>query len=926
MTSVTSFISNYAIKKGHPFTHTTMISPRRSFYMKDEKVLNKFWILYCNNIIKGDEIVGINECASTYGPLRIDFDFKFPVDIGLKRKYTKKHVEDIIHVYQNILANMIEPSDYDDKMLFCILLEKSKPRIDEGYVKDGFHLHFPHFICDSYIQNVFIRGKIIEKLETDPMFVDFREKVAKNVVDSSSDKLSMPQQIDKIVDQVATKPWLLYGSRKAEHLEAWSVTNCYDESLDTITLNKMFEDQLSQLHGNKEKKNSVRYYLPKLLSIHNHETPTPITDTVQEELDKRQNLMKLRKKAAIKQVRSMEESYADLQVIEQGKLMDMISDRRADDYDEWMNIGWTLFNIGQGCDKALDMWIDFSKRSEKFKEGACEEAWDKMEMKGKTIGSLKQIAKTDDPDAYNEWKGDQLDKLLYDAVQTPKPTHYGIAKVMHKMYEHRFVCADSQHDIWYEFYNHRWHRVDNGISILKLMPTDVSNKFLDFINKLTFKIQNNDWEKEKNEKRRDRAYKILTELGQAPFCGQVLKMCKTLFYNSDLLKNMDENRDILGFENGVYDLKQGMFRDGSPDDYITYSTGRNYFKYSYQDEEIIDLMDYLTKVFVNPKLRYYFLDFTCSCLQGGNRNKTFSVFTGEGDAGKSVIIKLLMMVFGDYAINFPRETFVMGRGSSAGGARPDLARVRGKRIAFVKEIAKNEKLHIGMVKEMTGNDSFFARNLFEKGTDINPMFTLVLMCNEPPQIPAHDEPTWNRIRVLPFESTFPKPNDKKRKVPDSFEEQMRKKIFPQDPHLEDRLAEFAAPLTWLLLERFKTYYKSGLIEPKEVQMSTHSYKVNNDVYMQFIQERIEKTEDKKDFIRLQEAFSDFKSWYIENHPSYAKEKIGKGTFKVEMNKRLEPVDKNSRWCGYKFIVDADEDVEVSQNDLTEDEHATFELD
>ena len=93
----------------------------------------------------------------------------------------------------------------------------------------------------------------------------------------------------------------------------------------------------------------------------------------------------------------MAEVYEDLKVIEDGKIMEMLSDNRADPYDQWIDVGWTLFNVGQGCDKALDMWIEFSKRSEKFKEGKCEEEWDKMELRGKTIATLFFMAQQDSP-------------------------------------------------------------------------------------------------------------------------------------------------------------------------------------------------------------------------------------------------------------------------------------------------------------------------------------------------------------------------------------------------------------------------------------------------------------------------------------------------------------------------------------------------
>lgn len=913
MTTI-DFLANKRVSgQGQPFTHTTIVPYRAKFYLEEDDE-SEFWQRMGRDLVNGVEY-GILEKPSKYGPARFDFDFKMSLDEGLQRKYTLDDIQEIVNVVQNTITQIVDPSEFNKRLTYCILLEKPSPRTDSGYIKDGFHLHFPFFVCDAYTMDCYIRGKLIQKMTNDPVFKNFRENVVKKIVDTKSDKLTFEQQIQKLIDMTATKTWMTYGSIKEKGANEWKVTACFDDVLNRCTIGKIFKQELAVLKNDRKK--SINYYVPRLLSIQGRDKPTLLVDLVKKSADQYYQQKTQRKKSAVKCVRPMEKSLEDLKTIEEGKLMDMIADWRADDHDQWRHIGRIIFDIGQGCDKALDMWIEFSKRSEKFDkpnargltgQAMCEYEWDHITLGGLTLGSLYMIIKNDSPDKYKLWRCDQIDFLLYDAVKWPKPRHSDVAMVMHKMYNDRYVCASSKHDLWYEFYNHRWHEVDNGASLILMMMTEVQTKFLDFVNRLTEKAQDPQaFEKEKNEKRRDRAYKIMAELGQAGFCGNVLKMCKVLFLDANFLKKMNENRDLLSFENGVYDLKQGLFRDGSPDDYITFSTGRNYHNFDWQDQEIIDCEEYLSKVFVNPVLRDYFQYFLCSCFQGGNRSKIFAVFTGPTDAGKSLIMQLIEIIFGEYAVNFPRETFVVGSGKSAGGARPDLARVRGKRIAFVKEIAKNETLHIGVLKELTGNDSFFARTLFEKGSDIRPMFTLILMCNEPPKIPANDDAMWNRVKCLPFESIFPKPDDRKRPIPEDEAEQRRKKVFPRDPHLEERIHEYAAALTWMLLQKFKVYYKEGYNEPDEVKMSTGRYQTDNDIYMQFVENKLVKIDDKTQVVKLRETYSMFNRWYRINYPAYLKQKPGQMDFEKEMTKRLGERNKKTKaWEGYAFIDDEDE--------------------
>ena len=135
-------------------------------------------------------------------------------------------------------------------------------------------------------------------------------------------------------------------------------------------------------------------------------------------------------------------------------------------------------------------------------------------------------------------------------------------------------------------------------------------------------------------------------------------------------------------------------------------------------------------------------------------------------------------------------------------------------------------------------------------------------CNDPPKVPGNDIQTWNRIRVLDFESKFVIPSMlKKFPVPSSRKEQLKMKRFHADTQFKKRLPELAPALLWKLFNRYKDFKDKGLIEPKEVLMATDMYKSSNDIFIQFVNERIEKIDDtveaRKSFIRVQEIYSEF---------------------------------------------------------------------
>lgn len=897
-----SYLEPLRVKKGEPFTHTTK-SPAASYYIGEDDI-EVFLTVYSNSICKGVRPT-VTERPGPVGPLRFDFDLKSSLDDGLTRKYNDHILTSIIGFIQDEIKNAVSADVPDiESIQTCIVLEKKAPRVEEGRIKDGFHLHFPNFPCEGWFQDDYMRNKITEKMVSSKIW----------------DGIRFLESVEKFIDTgMAKKQWLMYGSAKAEGAEPFLMTRAYGpgseggvgELLDAATIFS------AEMEGRKSR---VNYYLPRFMSIKGYEEPTPLKS----DIEARRTAYRTRKtkRGIMVRKRNMEDVMEDVKTIKDGGIMDMLSDERAEDYNSWIDVGWTLFNVGQGCDEMLQIWIDFSRRSSKFVEGDCEERWAKMEMRDKTIGSLFAMARSDSPDAYKTWKDMNINTRILKSLYEAKPNEWDVAQVILKLYKDRFLCADAKKDVWYEFVGHRWQYMDDNVTLRKLLATEVVDLYYGYKSVLSARQKTEVEEREKLEAQEAKCCKIITALKECNFQEKLIKMCKVVFHDPTFLKKIDENKLLFVCENGTLDFELMCFRDGRPDDYCTLSCNVIYPKNaSHADDECIEVEDYLKKVFPNPSLRQYFKDTACASMEGGNVNKTFIVGTGSGDNAKTVTYSFLEMTFGEYCIKFPRELFIMGKGNSSSGPRPELARVRGKRMAIISEIAKTETLNIGILKELTGNDSFFARGMYEKGTDVKPMFTLFLQCNEPPKVPGHDEATWNRIRVLDYESKFVKAHDLvKWPVPESEEEQFKMKRFRADNTFMRKLPELCPYLLWLLFENYKEYKKNGLFEPKEVNIATNMYREHNDVYLQFISERIVKVseeeceadEDKsKYFLRLGELYSEFTSWYHTNHSSYSREKFDKITIQHEFNKRFPGAFMKKGtikgWYGYSIIPDEEGD-------------------
>jgi phage/plasmid-associated DNA primase len=722
-TRLKAFLVDCKVSKDDIFTHTIKQcdagdwSPGR--YYISEDYLDEFWTLYCN-CASSNAPLSILEKPGPYTPLRVDFDFKAPLEVGIKRQYSVHTLKKIIKIYQNEIKEIIPSDSFEERYLWCIVLEKPKPRIEDGKIKDGFHLHFPHFICGSWVQDYYLRERVVNKM--------LEKKVWKHCIFNT--------KIENVIDErMAGKTWMLYGSMNYKGHESspyiykrWNTNgkkwgHAFDHKLRDVQLDDFFEDEM---YG---RKSSLRYYLPRFLSVRGWLSETPLTSSVK----KRSSVATLRKKRQPNVVhkRSPEKVKEDLRYIKDHDIMDMLSDNRSDDYGDWFGVGRTLFDIGEACDEAFNMWVDFSKRSVKFVEGTCEEYWGRMDLGHRTLGSLLYLAKIDNPKDYKEFQLTSINNNLYQCAKCLKPNEYAVAQVVIQMFQNRFKCVDAKRDIWYEYRGHKWVEDDGSLSLKKLLANEVYDTFVSYERDLLEEKSSNKGDTEATVLQK-KIWAYQEKLRTGTFEKQVVEMCKLDWYDKDFYKNINENRSLIGCENGVLDLEVGVFRSGRPDDYITFSTGLNFNKeYTYDHPDIKDLDKYLSEVFPNKNRREYFLDFLCATLQG-NDHKRFLVATGDGDNSKSMMMGLLEETFGlgdtGYYGKFPPELVILSKGHSSGQCRPELSRVRGKKIMGIDEITNQQQLNIMEIKRLTGNDSYYARAPFEKGTEIRPQFTLILQC------------------------------------------------------------------------------------------------------------------------------------------------------------------------------------------------------
>ena len=273
------------------------------------------------------------------------------------------------------------------------------------------------------------------------------------------------------------------------------------------------------------------------------------------------------------------------------------------------------------------------------------------------------------------------------------------------------------------------------------------------------------------------------------------------------------------------------------------------------------------------------------------------MWTGElGNNGKSVTQRMISLMLGPKLSIKMETTLITGKKPNSGGAWPELRRAgNGVRAVFFDELTDEEEIKLSMFKKLSGNDSFPARDCFEKGSDMKdyePMFKMYIISNKLARFhKGGDQATWNRVCVIPYESVFCPADDP---APSTYEEQMLQKRFPMDKELDAKLPSMVEAFAWILLQRRmspKITYK-----PEKVMQAIIAYRRRNDIYRQYIEECI--IEDSESTLSLVELYTSIKDWFRESLPSQRIPE--KGEAKDYFIGMWGEAGRGTKWKGYKL--------------------------
>jgi len=271
-------------------------------------------------------------------------------------------------------------------------------------------------------------------------------------------------------------------------------------------------------------------------------------------------------------------------------------------------------------------------------------------------------------------------------------------------------------------------------------------------------------------------------------------------------------------------------------------------------------------------------------ITGNQDEQAFWFNHGAGSNGKTTLMGVIIDVLGDYASEIDTQAFVLDKQSTT-GPNEALASLYNKRFTAATEVKTTMSLDVALIKRMTGGEQIRCERKYEHGYNFKPTHKLWLSGNHEPRIFDTTNSIWNRLKYIPFNV----------KIEDTQRIKGLRNILSRD--------HAPAILAWLV-KGCLLWQRDGLDEPTEVKDAIQTYRDNEDLLHDFIDEVcLIKTSEK---ILVAELYKAYAKWAEDNDIK----PVGKKTFNNLMTEKEFKSERGNYnkmiWGGIRLrIVDDD---------------------
>jgi len=449
------------------------------------------------------------------------------------------------------------------------------------------------------------------------------------------------------------------------------------------------------------------------------------------------------------------------------KYIDDLSVERSNNYNYWTKVIWGIYNTSKenkwSATTRNQIIHTFSKKSSKYNESVVDEFIEnniKDDKEGIGVGTIIQYYKEDNP---NEVIG----KIDIDMSER------GMALLFIKFNKDIIIYQNGKLFI---FFKNEW-KEDNETLISKNV---ISEYLINFMLKEKIKLDKElnmnlkeNIDEKKVKKEIDEKIIFIKKLKNIKLIGEILKQIISIYAsnNDNIINfNLDNNQKYnIHFKNGVYDIKNKLFRNRVKEDYTTIFLDYNYIEYNKIDKTKHEFIEtFFKKIQPNDIQRNFTLSYLAYSITGNTGKQIFKVNIGySASNGKSTEIKIHEKTFPIYTTKLNKDTFNKGNTKR----HKYIAKCLHSpiRLAYIEEL-DSQQLDADFLKDWVDGNRISNEIMYSTCEELPIQSKLLTFSNKDFNIKG-DEGIYRRGKVQFYESKF---TDKIEK--DDFDKNMYKKV------------------------------------------------------------------------------------------------------------------------------------------------------
>lgn len=455
------------------------------------------------------------------------------------------------------------------------------------------------------------------------------------------------------------------------------------------------------------------------------------------------------------------------------------------------------------------------------------------------------------------------------------------------------VSVDFKLHNFYYYENNFWKKDLCGNNLISLIKdTYLYELILNFGNNIT----------NINPDLAAKAFKLINLLRSAKsMIKDIVSDLSRRLYDPNFFGKLDKNPDLFAFDDCVMDLKAKQILQHDKSHMISKTCKMNFPNLNNKN---LELERFIQMIQPNLDSRNYLIKILAQTLSGRSYLEHVYNHIGGGSNGKTMLLTLLSMIFGDYGYELPVKRLC--ESVKSGAADPEIGELNGIRAILSSEPKKNQKIDETFIKSTSSNETVKFRELFSNVIQkFNIQGRIHLFSNFSLQCDGSDYALQRRLKEIPYISTFVDMN----KIQDV---NPANNVFLKDLNLKDNFQNWKSDFMAMLINNYT--FRWDYDEPELITKRTLMYfELNNPIQM-FINNNIEITNSKHDYLTIESIYEKYKvidskisykvfqSDIIRIMPIVCERHIGTGNrLRFKIGKQLEQISNCFSKCKFKEV-------------------------